>query len=85
MPNELDPAITEQIHSFVVAFIDQHGFPPTRREINAGTGRHNATVRKHLHRLAEQGYLSITGSIARGITVERPYPPSAGAPGREEA
>lgn len=61
---------------FIENFIGAKGYSPSIREIARGMGLSStASVKKMLDRLAEQGLLSRSGSIARGIEL-----PSKGIP-----
>lgn len=65
----------QKILAFIRSYHAKHGYSPTIQEIAEGVGlvSPNAT-RNHLHRLAEQGFITITPSIARGIALADPQP-----------
>lgn len=59
-----------QVLFFVQDFIDERGFPPTVREIATGVGlAAPGTVRIHLARLAEEGWLRVEPGVHRGIVL----------------
>lgn len=55
---------------FIQEFIAEHGYSPSLNEICKGVFLSKPVVRKHLFRLVENGYLSITPKIARSIVVK---------------
>lgn len=58
------------IITFITKYQKQHGMAPTISEIAdaVGLGSPNAT-RNHLHKLQEQGLISMRPRVARGITL----------------
>ncbi|HEX7326073.1 MAG TPA: transcriptional repressor LexA [Rhodanobacteraceae bacterium] len=60
------PAQTE-ILRHVRAYVREHGYPPSLRELADEAGITFAAVRKHLQHLAEQGVLELPARTARGI------------------
>lgn len=58
------------ILSFVRGHISEHGYAPSTREIAEAVGvASQVVVHTHLVRLAEQGYLTVTPRVARGIVL----------------
>jgi SOS-response transcriptional repressor LexA len=57
--------------TFVTAYIEQHRYAPTLREISDGLGGTQAisTVHKHLKSLSEKGYILRRRHYRRGFTV----------------
>lgn len=56
-PNEKRGQKTrEKILKFIVAYIQEHGYPPTIREIGEGVGLYStATIHNQLHRMYAEG------------------------------
>ena len=71
--------LTEQqqtVLTFIGRFVQEHGFPPTLREIGDAIGLVNVTaVRGHLAALEKKGYITKAPDKARSIQLVRP--PSA--------
>lgn len=68
-PPELT-APQERIRAFVVAFIAEHGYSPTVREIGAGVGYDSPTSALYqLQNLAERGVLTWVPGIPRSIVL----------------
>lgn len=71
--------LTDQQHTvltFVGQFVQDHGFPPTLREIGDAIGLPNPNaVRGHLAALEKKGYITKTPDKARSISLV--HPPSA--------
>ena len=55
------------ILAFLAAYIKQHGFPPTVREVADATGYHTSTTHKDLRRLALSGYITTTPHKYRSV------------------
>ena len=55
---------------FIQSFIYEHQYSPSINEICKGVFLSKPVVRKHLLRLVEHGYLSITPKTARSIVVK---------------
>ena len=55
---------------FIQDFIQEHQYSPSLNEICRGVYLSKPVVRKHLFRLVEYGYLSITPKTARSIVVK---------------
>lgn len=59
-----------QIYVYIVDFLNEHGYPPTIREIKAHIGvKSTSTVEYHLRKLKESGLISQEDGKARSITV----------------
>jgi repressor LexA len=57
-----------QILEFIVRATEEHGYPPTVREIGEAVGlKSSSTVHFHLKILAELGYLHRDGSLTRAL------------------
>lgn len=57
-----------QILEFIAKATDEHGYPPTVREIGEAVGlRSSSTVHFHLRILTELGYLRRDGSLTRAL------------------
>jgi repressor LexA len=63
-----------EVWDFIAAFLDEHGFPPTVREIGAGVGMSSpGTVHAHLVSLEARGYIKKVPGSPRAIRlVSRP-------------
>lgn len=60
----------ERVLTFICHFLDKHGYPPTVREICVGVGVTSpATVKHHLEKLTNAGYITIAPGKTRAITV----------------
>ncbi len=60
----------QQIYDFISSFADEHGSPPSVREIAAAVGlKSPATVHFHLKGLREAGYISQAEGKTRAITI----------------
>ena len=65
-----DTSIT--ILDTITDFIEQHGFPPSVRDImRRVNSKSTSVVRRHLTKLSEDGYIERTPDVARGIVVKR--------------
>ncbi|MDR1902791.1 MAG: hypothetical protein LBQ88_10985 [Treponema sp.] len=49
--------LDEEILDFVKRYSDEHGYPPTRREVAAGVNRPLMTVADHIKRLIGKNLL----------------------------
>ena len=63
-----DPAV-EAVYRFICAYIDEHGYPPSLREIGAHCYIGRSTVLLYLARLEAQGRISRDPGKARSITL----------------
>ncbi len=69
----------QQIYDYIVDFSDEHGYPPSVREIaEAVKLKSPATVHFHLKGLREAGYISQAEGKTRAITIK------GGAAGRKD-
>lgn len=66
----------EQIYAYIVQYSDQHGYPPSVREICAAVGlKSTSTVHTHLKNMQEKGLLSRDASKQRALNLpEKPVP-----------
>lgn len=63
----------ERVFVFICDFIKEYGYPPTVREIGTGVGLSSpATVKHHLDKLVNAGFLTIAEGKTRAITVTEP-------------
>ncbi len=68
---------TERVLEFICQFIQQHGWPPTVREIERGMGFHSTSVvQYHLFKLVDSGRIE-RGEGARTIRVTPGGEPNA--------
>ncbi len=59
-----------QILDFISTMIEEHGYPPTVREIGAEVGlKSSSSVHYHLKTLEKDGYLTRDGSLTRALRV----------------
>ena len=64
------------------AFINQHGFPPSVRDIMQSTNINSTSmVRRHLKKLEDDGYIERTPEVARSIVIKQPQQPNRTKPG----
>jgi len=60
----------EEIHSFLVGFTEQNGYPPSVREICAAVGlKSPSTVHSHLRKLEAAGLITIENNKTRAIKI----------------
>lgn len=63
----------ERIIAFIREYRDEHGFPPTIREIGKAVGISSTSVVKYnLERLEEKGKLERSDEISRGLRLKEP-------------
>ncbi|HXY17977.1 MAG TPA: hypothetical protein VEH48_00970 [Candidatus Nitrosopolaris sp.] len=63
----------KELLSFIEAFIAEHGYSPSYREIMAGTGHTSvATVALHVNSLIKRGHLRKRDRSARSLEVVKP-------------
>ena len=63
----------QQIYEFISAFADEHGYPPSVREIGAAVGlKSPSTVHFHLKRLQERGLIEKGDFKGRAIVLTEP-------------
>ncbi len=60
----------EAVLDYIRHFSQEHGYPPAVREICQGVGVSSpATVKFHLDKLMEEGYINVTAGKTRAITL----------------
>ena len=70
----------QEIYDFIAAFITEHSYPPSVREICDGVGlRSPSTVHFHLQNMEEKGFLAKDGK-ARALTLAQTAEKAATAP-----
>ena len=70
----------QEIYDFIAAFIAEHSYPPSVREICDGVGlRSPSTVHFHLQNMEEKGFLAKDGK-ARALTLAQTAEKAAAAP-----
>ena len=70
----------QEIYDFIAAFITEHSYPPSVREICDGVGlRSPSTVHFHLQNMEEKGFLAKDGK-ARALTLAQTGEKAAAAP-----
>jgi repressor LexA len=62
----------QTIYTAIAAFIRQHGYAPSLREIRDGTGLSIPTIQLYLVLLQERGLIQHTPGIARSIVLLEP-------------
>jgi repressor LexA len=74
-----------EIYDFVLNYVDEHGYPPTVREIGEAVGLASpSTVHAHLANLERAGYLRRDPTKPRALEVTGRGRAPAGAAGRTE-
>ena len=74
-----------EIYDFVLNYVDEHGYPPTVREIGEAVGLASpSTVHAHLANLERAGYLRRDPTKPRALEVTGRGRAPAGAAGRAE-
>ena len=62
----------QKILAFIALFVDEHGYPPSVREIGAGIGTDSTSVINYnLNKLVRFGSLERTKNVARGLRLVR--------------
>lgn len=62
--------IHKEIREFIIAFIAEHGYPPTTREIAEGVAYDSpATINGYLREMREVGIIHFVDRCPRTITV----------------
>lgn len=70
----------QEIYDFIAAFITEHSYPPSVREICDGVGlRSPSTVHFHLQNMEEKGFLAKDGK-ARALTLAQTAEKAAAGP-----
>ena len=60
----------KQVLDYIIACIDQHGYPPTQREISEHIGTSGTvTALRHLEALERKGHISRRAGSSRSIVV----------------
>jgi repressor LexA len=69
----------QEIYEFLARHLEDHGYPPTLREICGQFGmRSTRAASDHLHALERKGFISRTRDRSRGIELIGPRPTSSG-------
>lgn len=69
----------QAVYDFIRAYIQEHAFPPTVREICAAVGlKSTSTVHMHLKNLAAKGMIKLNPSMQRSIELCEPLAPRGG-------
>lgn len=62
--------IQQEVFSFIVAYRQKRGYPPTRQEIIDGFGWKSPTsAQQHLREIQRKGYVRLIDNISRGIEI----------------
>lgn len=64
-------SLSEQIFTYICHYNDQHGYPPSVREIAAACYIGRSSVHHYLYRLEAKGWITREPGRARGITILR--------------
>jgi repressor LexA len=67
----MDTLVTEKIYVYIRDYIQQHGFPPSQREIADACFVSVSALVRHLDRLEHQGRISRELGKARSINILR--------------
>lgn len=71
----------QQIYDYIIAFCDEHGYPPSVREIGEAVGlKSPSTVHFHLKGLRDAGLISQPEGKTRAITILDRAAPAPAAP-----
>ncbi len=60
-------SVTDAVYGFIKAYIQEHAYPPTVREIAQGCFISTSAVTRHLDRLEQKGKIYREPARARGI------------------
>lgn len=64
--------IDRDLINFIIAYTEEHGFPPSRRECAAHLGNKSAqTVQHRMERLIGEGVIERVPGVPRGIRINR--------------
>ena len=64
----------QRVLNAIAAYIDKHGFPPSRQDICDACGFKSANAaEEHLKTLANKGVIELTPKRARGIRITNEY------------
>jgi len=58
-----------KVLNFIRFYIEEQGFPPSRRDIADSFGMTAGGAQDHLQAIRRKGYISIAKNISRGIVV----------------
>ena len=65
----------QQIYDYILSFTNQHGYPPSVREIGAAVGlKSPSTVHFHLKHMEELGVIGKGAGKGRALTLTEPLP-----------
>jgi repressor LexA len=64
-------SISEQIFAYICQYNDEHGYPPSVREIASACYIGRSSVHQYLYRLEAKGWIMREPGRARGITILR--------------
>lgn len=59
----------KEIYKYIRRYSAEHGFSPSVREIGSAVYMSRSAVQRHLYKLQELGYISITPKIPRSIVI----------------
>jgi repressor LexA len=69
----------QKILQFMEKYVEEHGFPPTIREIGTDTNINSTSVVNYnLNKLVQAGYLERSGRVSRGIRLVGDIPEQGG-------
>lgn len=69
---EQQTAGRDEVYAALVAYIDEHGYPPTMRELAELTGHASpSTIHHHLHALAAAGRVRLGSTYAMQVAIVR--------------
>ena len=64
--------LTEQIYTFIAAYIDEYGYSPSVREIATGCFVSTGAATRHVDKLEAQGRIARVAGRARSIHLLNP-------------
>jgi repressor LexA len=67
----MDHDLIESIFRFICQFVDEHGYPPSQREIAKACYLSRTGVVIYLNKLAADGRITRVPRAARGIRIQR--------------
>ncbi len=67
------PSLTQIVYAYLVAYIEEHGYGPSLRNIAEDCHMAVATVAHHLDKLEAQGRITREFGQARSIRVAAPH------------
>lgn len=69
--DKIDDTLSEEVFAYICAYNQQHGYPPSVRNIAASCYMARSSAHQQLYRLEAKGWITREPGRARGITILR--------------